>query len=71
MSRLSRFHGIVIPATLLANNASEYSGYYLLFMLLSENTGKDIEVIGIDTDHDNYMDATQAVNYGLVDKIDR
>ena len=69
MSRLSRFHCIVIPATLIANNASEYSGYYLLFMLLSENTGKDIEVIGIDTDHDNYMDATQAVNYGLVDKI--
>lgn len=41
----------------------------MLNKILSENTGKDIKVIGKDTDRDNYMDATQAVNYGLVDKI--
>ncbi|MBQ1192510.1 MAG: ATP-dependent Clp protease proteolytic subunit [Lachnospiraceae bacterium] len=26
-------------------------------------------MIGRDTDRDNYMDALEAVNYGLVDKI--
>ena len=41
----------------------------MLNKILSENTGKDIKVIGKDTDRDNYMDATEAVNYGLVDEI--
>ncbi len=37
--------------------------------ILSENTGKPLEVIEKDTDRDNYMTAQQALEYGLVDKI--
>lgn len=37
--------------------------------LLSENTGKPIEQIAIDTERDNYLTAQDAVEYGLVDKI--
>ena len=37
--------------------------------ILSENTGKDIATIAKDTDRDNFLDAKQAVKYGLVDKI--
>ncbi len=37
--------------------------------ILSENTGKPIEIIEKDTDRDNYMTAQQALEYGLVDKI--
>ena len=37
--------------------------------ILAENTGKDVETITKDTDRDNFLDAKQAVKYGLVDKI--
>ena len=37
--------------------------------ILSENTGKAIEIIEKDTDRDNYMTAQQALEYGLIDKI--
>ena len=37
--------------------------------ILSENTGKSLEVIERDTDRDNYMTAQQALEYGLIDKI--
>ncbi|MBQ7548380.1 MAG: ATP-dependent Clp endopeptidase proteolytic subunit ClpP [Clostridia bacterium] len=37
--------------------------------ILSENTGKPIEQIAIDTERDNYMTAEEALSYGLVDKI--
>ncbi len=37
--------------------------------ILSENTGKPLEVIERDTDRDNYMTAQQALEYGLIDKI--
>ena len=37
--------------------------------ILSENTGKPIEQIAIDTERDNFMSAEEALNYGLVDKI--
>ena len=37
--------------------------------ILSDNTGKSMEVITKDTDRDNFLDAKQAVKYGLVDKI--
>ena len=37
--------------------------------ILSENTGKDIDTITKDTDRDNYLDAKQALKYGLIDKI--
>ena len=37
--------------------------------ILSENTGKPLEIIEKDTDRDNYMTAQQALDYGLIDKI--
>ena len=37
--------------------------------ILSENTGKPIEVIEKDTERDNFMTAQQALEYGLVDKV--
>ena len=37
--------------------------------ILSENTGKPIETIEIDTDRDNIMTAEEACNYGLIDKV--
>ena len=37
--------------------------------IFAENTGKDVETITKDTDRDNFLDAKQAVKYGLVDKI--
>lgn len=37
--------------------------------ILSENTGKPIETIRIDTERDNFMSASEAVEYGLVDKV--
>ncbi len=37
--------------------------------ILSENTGKPLEVIERDTDRDNYMTAEEALAYGLIDKI--
>ncbi len=37
--------------------------------ILSENTGKDIEIIEADTDRDNFMSACEAVEYGLIDKM--
>ena len=41
----------------------------LLNKILSENTGKPLEVIERDTDRDNYMTAQEAMEYGLVDKV--
>ncbi|MBQ4155685.1 MAG: ATP-dependent Clp endopeptidase proteolytic subunit ClpP [Clostridia bacterium] len=37
--------------------------------ILSENTGKPIEQISLDTDRDNWLTAEEAVEYGLVDKV--
>lgn len=37
--------------------------------ILSENTGKPLEVIEKDTDRDNFMTADQAMEYGLIDKV--
>ncbi len=37
--------------------------------ILSENTGKPIDVIAADTDRDNFMTAEEALQYGLVDKV--
>ena len=37
--------------------------------ILSENTGKSLEVIEKDTDRDNYMSAEEAKEYGLIDNI--
>ncbi len=40
-----------------------------LNQILSENTGKPLDVIERDTDRDNYMTAKEALEYGLIDKI--
>lgn len=37
--------------------------------ILASNTSKDISVIERDTERDNYMDANEALEYGLIDKI--
>ncbi|MBR3968853.1 MAG: ATP-dependent Clp endopeptidase proteolytic subunit ClpP [Clostridia bacterium] len=37
--------------------------------ILSENTGKPIEVIEQDTERDNFMTAAEAAEYGLIDKV--
>ena len=37
--------------------------------ILAENTGKPIDVIAKDTDRDNFMSATEAMEYGLIDKV--
>ncbi len=37
--------------------------------ILSENTGKPYETICEDTERDNFFGASEAVEYGLVDKI--
>ncbi len=43
----------------------------LLNKLLAKHTGKKVSKIEKDTDRDNYLDAKEAVKYGLVDKIIR
>ena len=40
-----------------------------LNQILSDSTGKKLEVIENDTERDFYLNAEQAVEYGLVDKI--
>ena len=37
--------------------------------ILSDNTGKDIDIIDNDTERDYFMDSNEAVSYGIVDKI--
>ena len=37
--------------------------------ILSENTGKPLDVIKNDTERDNFMTAQEALKYGLIDKI--
>jgi len=36
--------------------------------ILAKHTGQSVEKIKIDTDRDNFMDAADAIRYGLVDK---
>lgn len=40
-----------------------------LNQILAANTGQPIEVIRRDTDRDNFMSATEALEYGLIDKV--
>ena len=40
-----------------------------LNMILSNVTGKELEVINNDTERDYFMDSTEALDYGIVDKI--
>jgi ATP-dependent Clp protease protease subunit len=37
--------------------------------IMSSHTGQSIEIIERDTDRDNFMSATQAVDYGLIDQV--
>jgi len=37
--------------------------------ILAVNTGKPLEEIEKDTDRDNWLDAEEAVSYGLIDKV--
>ena len=37
--------------------------------ILSENTGKDLKTIELDTERDNFMTAHEAAEYGLVDQV--
>ena len=37
--------------------------------ILAKHTGQKIETIEKDTDRDNFLSSTQAVTYGLVDKV--
>lgn len=37
--------------------------------ILSENTGKPVEVVRQDTERDNFMTAEEAKTYGLIDKV--
>lgn len=41
----------------------------LLNGIMSKHTGQSLEVIERDTDRDYYLDAKQAVEYGLVDQV--
>ncbi len=40
-----------------------------LNQILSENTGQDIETIKNDTERDNFMEAIEAQEYGLIDEV--
>ncbi len=37
--------------------------------ILSENTGKPIDVVTADCERDNFMSAEEALEYGLIDKV--
>ena len=37
--------------------------------ILSENTGKPVEQVALDTERDHYMSAREALEYGLIDRI--
>jgi len=38
-------------------------------IMLSENTGKPLEIVQNDTERDNYMSAQEAKEYGLIDAV--
>lgn len=40
-----------------------------LAKILSENTGKDFNKVIADTERDNYLDAYEAKEYGIIDKV--
>ena len=37
--------------------------------ILSENTGQDLKKVAQDTERDHFLDANEALDYGLIDKI--
>ena len=40
-----------------------------LNLILSANTGKSLDTIKNDTERDNFMDSSEALDYGIIDKI--
>lgn len=40
-----------------------------LNQILSENTGQPLEKIMADTERDNFMEADEALAYGLIDEV--
>ena len=40
-----------------------------LNQILAENTGKSFEQVSADTERDHYLDAQEAVDYGIIDAI--
>ncbi|MCR4676808.1 MAG: ATP-dependent Clp protease proteolytic subunit [Sphaerochaetaceae bacterium] len=37
--------------------------------VISEQTGKDLEAVALDTDRDYWLDAEEAVSYGLISRV--
>lgn len=37
--------------------------------ILSERTGKSLDIVTRDTDRDYYMSPTEALEYGIIDRI--
>ena len=37
--------------------------------LMAKHTGQDYEKVARDTDRDNFLSATEAMEYGLVDQV--
>jgi len=42
---------------------------YMLNKILAQNTGRDLEEIVADTERDNFMTASEALEYGLIDEL--
>ena len=40
-----------------------------LNQILADNTGQDIKTVENDTDRDNFMSATEAAEYGMIDEV--
>ncbi len=40
-----------------------------LNLILKKHTGQNLKTIQKDTDRDNFMSSTEAVKYGLIDKV--
>ncbi len=40
-----------------------------LNQILAENTGQDVEKVTADTERDHYMNAEEALEYGIIDRI--
>lgn len=41
----------------------------MLYSIISQHSGKDVETIKKDADRDNYMTSEEALSYGLIDKV--
>ena len=60
---------ILIHQPLISGGLSGQTTRDKLNKILSEKTGKPLEIINKDTERDNYMTAQEALEYGLIDGI--